>query len=136
MSDGKEVRRYWPRVNDSGAVFMDEDFDGGYVEFTYHDRRMVKNSQLQREAYDAIRERDKQIAELRAEVEDLKSVQEALIETAKKNQEYYEFESSRLSKLVASQEEAIENIRQQVRAMHFDIELASIERAEGEKEHE
>lgn len=73
MSDGKEVRWYWFRVNDSGAVFMDEDFDGGYVEFTYHDREMAKNSQLQREAYDAIRERDKQIAELRAEVERLRN---------------------------------------------------------------
>lgn len=37
-----------------------------------HDREMAKDSQLQREAYDAIRERDKQIAELRAEVKDLK----------------------------------------------------------------
>lgn len=51
MSDGKEVKRFWPRVNESGAVFMDQEHDGGYVKYTDHIRS---------------------IAELRAEVERLK----------------------------------------------------------------
>lgn len=53
------------------------------------------------------------IARQAREVEDLKSVQEALIETAKKNQDYYEFEYSRFSKLLATRARVIEKLREQ-----------------------
>ena len=76
-----------------------------------HDRKTNEYEVLLNRKFEQLCEKDSVIAELRAEV--------AKAETT-----------------IARQEEAIENIRQQVRAMHFDIELASIERAEGEKEHE
>lgn len=94
------------------------------------------------------------IARQAREVEDLKSVQEALIETAKKNQDYYEFEYSRFSKLLATRargaevsKAVIEKLREQRNAWkmytdgykdemsveEMDKELAAIEK-EGAKD--